>query len=93
MNFSVCGSAKRLDPATAIKIQTNNLVTVSAGDFTHIFSEATCVWFVFPFTAVAVSQPLVVAGWQLQNNESLATSPIKVLQPQPASPPQQHTLC
>ena len=69
-----------------------------AGDFalqfhTCIFSEAACVLFVFSFTALVIPQALVIAGRQLQNNETLATSPIKVLQLQLASPRQQHTLC
>lgn len=96
--FSAYGWAERLNPTTTIKIQINNLVKGLAEDFalhfhTCILSEAACVWFVFSFTAIVIPQPLVIAGRQLQNNESLTTSPIKVFQLQLASPPQQHTLC
>lgn len=83
--FSAYGWAKKLNPTTAIKIQINNLVMSLAGNFclqfhTCISSEALCVWFVFSFTAIVIPQPLVIAGRRLQNDESLATSPIKVLQ-------------
>lgn len=48
-----------------------------------IFSQEACVWFVgfvvFFFVAIVIPQPWVIAGRQLQNNESLATSTMKVL--------------